>query len=175
MEHAPNKDQHKSHYQDTRTLLSWTAPGRPYKKRSKEFYVSGLVLVLLLDIILFIFSEYLLMFVVLTLYFFSVILSATPPQRYHYRISTQGIKIEDHFYIWDELYDFYFKMAEGVEIAVIRTHGIMPGELKLTLGEVPTDHIRRVLMNYIPYREVVRPTFMERGGEWLAKTFPLER
>jgi len=162
-------------YEDVRTLVSWSAPGRPYRKKGKEFYLNGLLIVFLIEVILFVFSEYLLMFVVGTLYFFAIAITAVPPQNFHYRISTQGIKIEDHFYIWDELYDFYFKKIDGAHVLVVRSRSIIPGELKISLGEVPADHIRRLLINYIPYREVVRSTFMERGGEWLSKNFPLER
>lgn len=166
---------HGHSYNEIKTLVSWSAPGRPFRKKGKEFYISGLLIVFLVDVILFIFSEYLLMFVVIALYFFAVALAYVPPQNFHYRISTQGVKIEDHFYIWDELYDFYFKVIDGVEVLIVRTHSIIPGELKITLGDVPLDHVRRVLVGYLPYREVVRPTFMEKSGDWLAKNFPLER
>ena len=175
MEHHDQSHSHSHSYSDVKTLISWSAPGRPFKKKSREFYVTGLMVVLLIDIILFVFSEYLLIFVTLTLYFFSVVLSSVVPQNFHYRISTQGIKVEDHFYIWEELYDFYFKQIEGMEILVVRTQALIPGELKITLGDVPADHVRRVLMTYIPYREVIKPTFMEKSGEWLSKNFPLER
>lgn len=169
-------EHHKpARYDDVRTLISWSAPGRPFKKKGKEFYLNGLLIVFLIEVILFIFSEYLLMFVVATLYFFAAAISSVPPQNFHYRVSTQGVKVEDHFYIWDELYDFYFKKIEGMEVLIIRTRNILPGELKIPLGEVPADHVRRVVINYIPYREYMRPTFMERGGDWLAKNFPLER
>ena len=167
---------HKSHtHTEVKTLISWSAPGRPFRKKGKDFYVSGLLIVFLVEIILFIFSEYLLMFVVGALYFFAVSLAWVPPQNFHYRISTQGIKVEDHFYIWDELYDFYFKRIEGMDVLVVRAHNVIPGDLKISLGDVPLDHVRRVLVEYLPYREIVKPTFMERGGEWLAKNFPLER
>lgn len=164
-----------SHHNDLKTLVSWHAPGRPYKKKSKEFYMTGLLIVFLLNVILFIFSQYLLMFVVITLYFFSVSLAYVPPQTFHYRISTQGIKIEDHFYIWEELYDFYFKKIHGVDVLIVRAEAFLPYELRMPIGDVSRDHLRSVLLDFLPYREVVRPTFMERGGEWLAKNFPLER
>lgn len=171
MEHNP-----KNHpYSDVKTLISWSAPGRPYRKKGKEFYLSGLLIVFLIEVILFIFSEYLLMFVVVTLYFLASALAYVPPQNFHYRISTQGLKIEDHFYIWDELYDFYFKKVDHQDVLIVRSKNLLPGELKITLGDVPPDHVRRVLIGFIPYREIVKPTFMEKSGEWLAKNFPLER
>lgn len=170
-------EHHSSHHQyhDVRTLVSWSAPGRPFRKKGREFFLTGLLIVFLIEVILFIFSEYLLMFVVGTLYFFSVSLAIVPPQNFHYRISTQGIKVEDHFFIWDELYDFYFRSIEGVEVLVIRTKTMFPGELRISLGDVSVDHIRRVLIGYIPFREIVKTSFMEKSGEWLARNFPLER
>ena len=166
---------HNHAYSDVKTLISWSAPGRPYRKKGKEFYMSGLLIVFLVEVLLFIFSEYLLMFVILTLYFFAVALSIVPPQNFHYRISNQGIKVENHFYLWEELYDFYFKKIDGLTVLIVRSKDFFPGELKISLGEVPSDHVRRVLIGYIPYREVVVPTFMERSGDWLARNFPLER
>lgn len=162
-------------YSDVKTLISWSAPGRPFRKKGREFYLSSLMVVFFIEVILFIFSEYLLMFVVGTLYFFALSLAMVPPQNYHYRISTQGIKIEDHFYIWEELYDFYFKRIDGTQVLIIDTKDFFPGELKLSLADVPVDHVRRVLLAYLPYREVVKPTFIEKSGDWLSKNFPLER
>lgn len=96
-----------------------------------------------------------------------------PPKDFHYRISSEGIKIEDHFYIWSELYDFYFKKIDGVDILIVRTEGL-PGELKITLGSVTREHVRRILMQYLPFREYVKPTFVEKTADWLSRNFPLD-
>ena len=177
MEHsaAINSDREQPRYEDVKTFISWSAPGRPFRPKGREFYISSLLVVFLIEVILFIFTEYLLMLVVVALYFLAIALATVPPQNFHYRISNQGIKVEDHFYIWEELYDFYFKRIEGSHILIVRTHLLLPGELKISLSEIPVDHVRRVLVNYLPYREVVRQTFMEKSGDWLAKNFPLER
>lgn len=169
-------EHHSNHsYPDVKTLVSWSAPGRPFRKKGREFFYTSLLIVFLIEVILFIFSEYLLMFVVGTLYFFSIALATVPPQNFHYRISTQGIKVEDHFFIWGELYDFYFKKFDGLEVLIVRTKNMIPGELKISLGDVPVDHVRRVLIGYLPFREVVKPSFMDKSGDWLAHSFPLER
>lgn len=163
-----------SHY-DVRTLLSWTAPGRPFRKKTREFYLSVLLLFFLIEVIAFLFGQFQLMLAVAAITFLSITLSTVPPKDFHYKISTEGVKIEDHFYIWDELYDFYFKKIDRIDILVIRTEALIPGELKLTLGSMPKDHVRQVLVNFLPYREVIRETFMERAGDWLSKNFPLDR
>lgn len=157
------------------TLLSWTAPGRPFRKRKKEFYLSSLLIMFLVEIILFLFSEYVLMLVILSLVFVSFALVTVPPHDFHYRISSEGITIEDHFFLWQELYDFYFRQKDNLDILHIRTHVFIPGELTITLGDMPKEHVKSVLLPYLPFREYIKPTFMENAADWLSKNFPLER
>jgi hypothetical protein len=170
------KEQQSTRHPNTvEALLEWTAPGRPFKKRSKQYYLTSILIVLFVEVILFLFSQYMLMLVVLSLLFVAFSLSSVPPHNFKYRISTEGITIEDHFFLWQELYDFYFKKREGVDVVHVRTHSIIPGELTLTLGTVDREHIKSVLLPYLPYRELIRQTFMEKSGDWLAKNFPLEK
>jgi hypothetical protein len=153
--------------------LEWTAPGRPFQKRTKQFYLTALLVMLLIEIILFLFSQYMLMVVVLSLVFVGFALAAVPPKNFHYRISSEGIMIEDAFFLWRELYDFYFK-KDGIETIHIRTQSYLPGELIVTLGNIDKETVKNALNQYIPYREYVKPSFMEKSGDWLAKNFPLE-
>ena len=153
--------------------LEWVAPGRPFQKRGKQFYLTALLIMLLLEIILFLFSQYMLMVVVLSLVFVGFALATIPPKDFHYRISSEGIMIEDTFFLWKELYDFYIK-KEGVETLHVRTQAYIPGELILTLGNVEKEKVKNALLPYLPFREYVKPTFMEKSGDWLAKNFPLE-
>jgi hypothetical protein len=154
--------------------IEWTAPGRPFQKRTKQFYLTALLIMLLLEIILFLFSQYLLMVVVVSLVFVSFALATVPPKDFHYRISTEGIMIEDRFFLWKELYDFYFKKVDGAETVHLHTVAYLPGELILTLGDMDKNEVKKALFPYLPFREYVKPTFMEKSGEWLAKNFPLE-
>lgn len=166
------KENHVSH--DIKTLLSWSAPGRPFVRKSRDFYLSILLIGILLDIILFLFSQYIAMLAVVSLVFLSFVLSTVPPKNFHYKITSEGIKIEDYFYIWRELYDFYFKKIDGEDILFVRTQDLLPGELKISLGSNSRDHVRKVLISYLPFREVVRQTFVEKSADWLTRNFPLE-
>lgn len=158
-----------------RTLLSWSAPGRPFRKRSKQFYLNALLIAFLTEVILFLFSQYVLMFLVVSLVFLGFAFASVPPKNFHYRISTEGIMVEDHFYIWHELYDFYFRPRQGEDILYVRTSDFFPGALVIPLGDIHKDQIKDVIVHYLPFREVVKPTFMEKSGDWLSKNFPLER
>lgn len=170
----PPADSSQHYPGEVKTLLSWTAPGRPFRKRGKQYYLTSLLIMLLVEIILFLFSQYLLMLVVASLVFVAFALATVPPRDFHYRISTEGITIEDHFFLWQELYDFYFRRIEGIDVLHIRTHSFIPGELTLTLGELDKEHIKRVLLPYLPYREIIKSTFMEKSADFLSRNFPLE-
>lgn len=175
MEEKPTHKEDKEYSTDVRTLLSWRASGRPFRKKSKEYFLSSALILILIEIVLFLFSQYELMMAAGALYFMSLVLSTVPPKDFHYKISTEGVMVEDRFFIWTELYDFYFKRLEQVEVLVIRTQALIPGELQMVMGETSREHVRQILVNFLPYREIVRPTFMEKAGDFLSRNFPLER
>lgn len=171
----PQEEHAQEQYHDVSTLLSWSAPGRPFKKRGKQFYLNALLIAFLTEVILFLFSQYVLMFLVVSLVFLGFAFASVPPRSFHYRISTEGIMIEDHFYIWHELYDFYFRRRQGEDILYVRTEDFFPGALVIPLGEMHKDQLKQALLPFLPYREVVKPTFMDKSADWLSKNFPLER
>ena len=157
------------------TFLEWNAPGRPFIKHSKQYFLNALLITTALEIILFLFSEYALMMVALALVFLALALAWIPPRMFHYRITSEGVLVEDHFFIWEELYDFYIWDEHGEEVLHIGTKGF-PGEILLTLGhEMSVDKIKKVLLPYLPFREYVKPSFIDKAGSWLEHNFPLEK
>ena len=102
MEAETSRDENEKEeeqYVDVRTLISWTAPGRPFKKKKREFYMSVLLIFFLVELIVFLFAQFQLMLAIGAVTFLSIALSSVAPKDFHYRISTEGIKVEDHFYI----------------------------------------------------------------------------
>lgn len=167
--------EHSPDYYEVKTLLTWNAPARPFRKKRREYYVFVFIIAVLIEVILLSFHEYILMLLVLAVGFLTVVVASIPPRDYHYKITTQGIQIEDHFYIWEELYDFYFRRVDHIDTLVVRTIALLPGELRISLVGVDRDHVRQTVVQYLPYREVVRETFVEKSSNWLSKTLPLER
>ncbi len=164
-----------NYYSDVHTILAWHAPGRPFQVRTKDFFINSLLIVMALEVILFLFSQYLLMVVIFSLAFLSFALAVTPPHTLYYRVSTEGIAMDEHFYLWQELYDFYFKERNGVPVLHVRTKAYFPGELIILPGDVPKDHLKKVLLAFLPYREVVRRTATEKAADWIVRSFPLEK
>ncbi|MBI2442738.1 MAG: hypothetical protein HYV40_02390 [Candidatus Levybacteria bacterium] len=160
---------------DVHTLLSWHAPGRPFRARSSAYYINMLLILLPLEVIFFLFGQYMLMLVALALAFFYYALTTVPPHDFRYKISSEGLTIEDYFFLWQELYDFYFKHIDGNECIIIRTKAYLPGELTINLGDIHKEQVKTALLPYLPFREYVKPTLVEKWSEKLRKTFPLER
>ena len=183
-EHDNRNQQHQPHHTGQtnhqqykhETYLTWEAPGRPFRERSREFFINGFLIMAALEIILFLFSQYLLMMVVFSLVFLSFALASVPPRPFHYRISSEGILIDKTFFIWEELYDFYFFEHHGRQALHVTTQSFFPGELIINLGDaVSVEEVREVLLVFLPFREHVEPTFMEKAGNWLEHNFPLEK
>lgn len=166
---------HKYPNNEVVTLLSWHAPGRPYKKRSKEYYLNAAVILMAVEICVFLFKDYAVMAVIASLGLLAFALAIVPPHQYYYKISTEGILIEDRFYIWEELYDFYFMPRFGMNVLHIRTDSYYPGELMMVLGDVPIEQVKSTLLPFLPYREYMEPTFMDKASIWLEKNIPLEK
>lgn len=166
-------EEHTPHH-EIKTILEWTAPGRPFVKRGRQYFATGLLIMFLVEVILFLFSQYMLMLVVISLVFVSFALASVPPHDFHYRISTQGFFLEDQFILWQELYDFFFLKQSGQDVLVLRAKTLFPGEITVTLGDISPEQVKKILVSYIPYREYINQTFMEKTGNWLSRTFPLE-
>ena len=95
----------KEQYHEVKTLLAWEAPGRPFKKRTRTYYATVLVIMFFIEVVLFLFGDYLAMLLVASLVFLAFTFATVRPHDFHYRISSEGIFIEDHFSLWQELYE----------------------------------------------------------------------
>ncbi len=172
-----SKDLQEIHanFNEVKTILTWEAPGRPFKKRTREYYATVLIIMFFVEVILFLFSMYLEMLVVLSFVFLAFTFSAVPPHNFKFRISSEGIFVEDHYSLWQELYDFFIDHQNNQEVIVVRTRTIFPGEIILTPnGEVNIESIKKALLPYLPFREYIPPTFVDKASTWMTKNFPLE-
>jgi hypothetical protein len=162
-------------YEDVRTILSWHAPGRPFRHHSKEYFINLFLITVAIEVIVFLFHLELLMLVILSLAFLAFTMAIVPPHMFFYKITSEGIRIEDSFFLWDELYDFYITKHNGMDVVRVSTETYFPGELTLNVSEVAVQDIKSALIKFLPFREYVKPTMVQRAGDWLERNFPLEK
>lgn len=114
------------------------------------------------------------MLAALSIAFLGFVLASTKPHEVEHRITTQAVITGEHAYLYKELYDFWFDEKDGNKVLYIRTNAFFPGVLSLLLGDTSQEKVRDVLVKYLPYREVIKKTFMDKASNWLTKNFPLE-
>ena len=158
-----------------KTLLSWHAPDRIFHTKGREYYVNVILIILIIEVLLFLFHQFTLMILIVTLGFLVFALAVMPPNTIRYRISNQGVMLDESFFLWRELYDFYFMTREGEDVLHIRTADYYPGEIVLHLGEMHKNQLVSILLPFLPFRESVQKTFMEKSGDWLSRAFPLDK
>lgn len=167
-------DPYANYYDLVRTLISWKAPSRPYRKKERSYYTTVALLIILVSMIAFFWGERLLIGALLALGFLVYVLNFTPPQDVEYKISTQGITIGDHFYHWEELDSFWFSKKEGQNILNILTKFRFPGLLMLVMGDTEEEELKTLTARYLPFHEIAPKSTLEKWSESLQKHFPLE-
>ncbi len=153
-------------------VLQWQSPSRPFKKRTKRFFTTVMVIGLLVSLILFFAGQVLPVAVVFSIVFLVYVLSVVPPIMLNHTITTFGIHIDAELYYWQELGRFWFETKHNqglVNIEVTR----FPGRLTLMLGDQTEDEIRSVLAEVL-LEERPPLTQFEKIAKWLEQHIPLD-
>ncbi len=154
-------------------LLAWSSPSRLFKKRDKEFYTNVGVIMLPLVIILVFAQEYLLIAAAVSIVFLIVVLSTVPPEDVTHRITNLGVESAGHYYRWEELSEFWFEEQWGQDLLVLRP--IMGMRIIILLGVQDKSLVRKLIAQYIPFREKPEKSWMDNASSWLSKKIPLEK
>src|SRR5579872_2116814 len=119
---AGDEDWEEESQDPVRTLITWTAPARPFRKKDRSFYTTAAILVILISMIALLAGEMILIGALFAFLFLVYVLNFVPPEELNYKISTQGITISDHFYHWQELDSFWLSEKEGFKILNVLTN-----------------------------------------------------
>lgn len=153
-------------------VFEWSAPSRPHKQRQRKYFGTIAIFVVLIGLILFFLSQFLLIGVVIAIAFLVYVLEMVPPGMVDHQITTFGIRVEKTLYYWDELGFFWFGQRYGqkmVHVEVAR----FPWRLTMMLGNVPEDDLKTLLSQVLVNRQPELTTF-EKISQQLQKLIPLE-
>jgi len=154
-------------------LLAWSSPSRLFKKRDKEYFTNIGAIVFLLVIILVFAREFLLIAAVVSIVFLIYVLSTVPPEDVSHRITNLGIESAGHYYRWEELSEFWFEEQWGQALLVLRP--IFGTRIIILLGVQDKDLVRKLMAQYIPFREKPEKSWVDNASSWLSKKIPLEK
>lgn len=160
-------------------LLQWEADSRVSVKRSREYYSSLAVIVLLISLILFFAGQVLLIFVLLSFLFISYVLATVKAERVTIQVTSYGIRYNGKLYYWYQLGRFWIRKNRGIEEVHVEAPVFMGSELILlpsdeTSAQATTiDDISEMLSRFLVYEEPL-PSQIDNWVQWLEEKFPLE-
>lgn len=159
--------------EEQKTLFTWSAPARPFKRKNREYYTTVGAIVILLSIILMFAREFLLIGVVLAMAFVAYVLSTVEPEPTEHEISTRGVRTGGKFFRWSMLGRFWFKEKYGQQMLLIETFLPFPRQLIMLLGDTKQEDMVKLLKRYLLH-ETPEKTFLDKASEWMGDKIPLE-
>lgn len=157
------------------TLMTWKAPSRPHRKKNRSFYTTVAILIILIAMIALLAGERMLVAVLFALMFLVYVLNFIEPGEIDYKISTQGVTIDDHFYHWQEMDSFWFEKKDGYTVLHIFTQLKFPTMIMMVLGQTTEEiEVKKIVARFLPFHEIPPKSTVEKWGESLQKYFQLE-
>jgi len=160
---------------ETKILIEWKSPSRPFKKRDRDYFTTIGAMVFLIVVILFFIKEWLLIGAILSFTFLVYILNTIPPEEVDHKITNKNITSADHIYEYKDLGQFWFVQKFGHPVLIIQTKKRFPARLLILLNGIEEKKIRETLSPYLSYKENPEKTWMDNAAEWLSKKVPLEK
>jgi hypothetical protein len=153
-----------------KTLLSWTAPARPFKARNREFYVTLFAIAGIIGLILFIAEGLMPVVLIVSVVFLFYVMSTVGPEDIEYKITNFGIKVGDRGTSWDVMTRFWFTKRFNCDLLIIEVN-VLPGRLELVVKPEMKEEIRKILLKYLPEEESPA-SVIDRSANWLSKKMP---
>ncbi|MEX0895774.1 MAG: hypothetical protein WDZ94_02430 [Patescibacteria group bacterium] len=158
--------------QKEEVLFEWQSPSRPFKKHSRQYYSTIMVIASLISVILLFASQFVFVAVIVALVFLYYVLMTTPPSNITQQLTTYGIRVENNLYYWEELGRFWFTKKHGQDILHVEV-ARFPNQLSMLLGELKKDDMDDVLSEVLLH-EQPPPTTYEKAAGWLHRQIPLD-
>lgn len=161
------------HREPLKTLLTWRAPIRPFKRRGREFFTTIGAIVFLLVLILLFLKEWLLIAVIIALMFVSYVMATVEPETVEHQITNRGIITGGRNYHWEEMDRFWISEKLNQKILNVTNLVRLPRILQLLLGEVDEAQVKKILSQYLPAEELEK-NWVDKASDWLSRRVPLE-
>jgi len=153
-----------------KTLVTWKAPARPFKRRDREFYVTSLAIAGIIALILFLVEGFMPVILVISFVFLFYVLSTVPPEDIEYQVTTFGVKIVDGRIDWENIKRFWFTKRFDSKLLVLETFSV-PGRLELVIDKEKKEEIKNALEKYI-VEEKTPASRLDKMTNWVANKLP---
>ena len=153
-----------------RDLVSWTAPARPFKRRTRQFYVTTIAIVSVVGLILFLAEGIMPVVLLVALVFLFYVMNTVEPQGVDYKITTRGLSMAGKKVDWGLLGRFWFTKRFDNELLIVETVNF-PGRMEFVIKEENKEEIKKALSSYLPEEEIP-PSALDKAAAWVSKKLP---
>src|SRR3989344_3851621 len=153
-----------------KTLVEWTAPARPFKRRDRDFYITVVAIAGIFGLILFLVEGFLPVILIISLVFLFYVLSTVEPDKISYTITTRGIKIAARRTDWGVMGRFWFTKRFDSQLLVIET-AVFPGRLEVEVDPNQKTQIQKAVEKYLTHEEDPA-SGLDRVANWLGSRLP---
>ncbi len=153
-----------------KTLFTWTAKERPFKRRNKEFWVSVTAMSAIAGFILYLIEGVISVALVIAGVFLFYIISTVEPHTTEYKITNRGIIIGGRFNELSLFTRYWFARRFDSDLMILEMVKF-PGRLEMVINGKDKEAIRKALLNYLP-EEKAPPTNLDNTADWIASKIP---
>jgi len=177
MDSAPNKETEVKEPEPVvvrrepeRDLVSWSAFARPFKRRTRQFYVTAIAIASVVGLILFLAEGIMPVILLVALIFLFYVMNTVEPQTVDYKITTRGISMAGKKVDWNQLGRFWFTKRGNGEILTVETSNF-PGRMEFVIKEENKEEIKKALSSYLPEEEIP-PSALDKAAAWVSTKLP---
>lgn len=159
--------------QNIQVIMSWKAPLRPYKKRSRLVLRFYLAVTLLLSLIVFFFGDRILLVPLWALLFLFYTLTITPPPEVENKITRFGVEVAGVTLRWESLSYFYFSKRFEHDMVTIVSQ---PPYYYHIYAVIPDSEIKKqltfLLSEHLLFKEKPEKTITDTFIDWFSGLVP---
>ena len=149
-----------------KTFFEWSAQSRPFKRKTKEFYVTAASIAVLFGLILFLIDGIMPVLLIVGFGFLFYVLHSVEPEQVEYKITNYGIRIANSLTPWENIGRFWFSERLGSDVLVLETGGLI-GRIELVYAKKDREKLEKTLKKYLLLEEAA-PNFLDKSANWVA-------
>jgi hypothetical protein len=153
-------------------LFSWQAPTKVFRKRTRSQLLQIAGVIVLIDLILVLLQEWFLAAVVASLSVLYLFLETTPPMYLECQVTTIGLKIEDGYYYWPEMSQFWFDEKHDAHFMNFRHLFPAPHIVRLIIHPQDEEKLKVTVGTYLLYKKP-RQTIYEKIWQQIKVRLPI--
>jgi hypothetical protein len=157
---------------EEKTLFTWKAPARLFKRRSKEFWTKIGVAGGLFAVILYIAEGAMPVALLVALFFLFYILSTIEPEEIEYKITNLGVYLHTDRIEYRDIIRYWFTKENGKSVLNFDLL-VFPGNIGVVAKEEDQDKIRIALKEKV-IEEMPEFTNTDKLTNWVSKSFNKE-